>query len=301
VSDWFQRTTREHLGSLSSQQTYRGSRRDLFQEAGMAGVPDLSIVIPAFNEEARLARTVQDVVAYCCANRRSFELIVVDDGSRDATPSVTRMLSREFKELRVIRLPANRGKGNAVRTGVLSALGGSILFADADGSTPISEIERLEAALASGADLALGSRALPAPGVRVRAKLYRRLMGRTFHRLVEWLADVEVRDTQCGFKLFWAPVARDLFSRGLMNGFSFDVELLVIAKGRGFRIAEVPVNWTHQPGSNIRLSSDSLRMAADLFRIRAQWLRGEYDRARVPAESSLPAAHPEMSIGAAGV
>jgi dolichyl-phosphate beta-glucosyltransferase len=243
----------------------------------MARTPDLSIVIPAYNEESRIAPTVRDIVAYCRARTRAFELILVDDGSRDRTTSVGRLLSEEFPELRLIRLAANHGKGYAVRTGVINAVGRTVLFADADGATPIAEIERLEDALAAGADMAIGSRALRSEGVRVNAKVYRHLIGRTFHRLVEWLADAGVKDTQCGFKLFRAEVAQELFSRMRMNGFSFDVEVLVIARLRGYQVAEVPVNWSHRPGSKVNLTLDSLRMGADLFRIRAHWLRGEYD------------------------
>jgi len=246
-------------------------------EGRMTRTPDLSIVIPAYNEESRIALTVRDIVSYCRTRGRAFELILVDDGSRDGTTLVGRLLSREFPELRLIRLAANHGKGYAVRTGVVNAVGRTILFTDADGATPISEIERLERALDSGADVAVGSRALRAEGVRVHAKVYRHLIGRTFHFLVEWLADGGVKDTQCGFKLFRSPVAQDLFSRMRMNGFSFDVEVLVMARRRGYRVAEVPVNWTHQPGSKVRLTLDSVRMAADLVRIRAHCLSGEYE------------------------
>jgi dolichyl-phosphate beta-glucosyltransferase len=246
-------------------------------EARMAATPDLSIVIPAYNEESRIAPTVREIVTYCRVRQRAFELILVDDGSRDGTSAVGRSLAGEFPEVRLIRLAANHGKGYAVRTGVVNAIGRSVLFADADGATPITEIERLEGALDSGADVAVGSRALRAEGVRVDAKLYRHLMGRTFHFLVEWLADGGVKDTQCGFKLFRSAVAQDLFSRMRMNGFSFDVELLVMARRRNYKVVEIPVNWTHQPGSKVRLTLDSLRMAADLVRIRAHCLSGEYE------------------------
>ena len=255
----------------------------------MALVPDLSIVIPAYNEELRIEATIRAMVAYCRAQDRSFEVILVDDGSRDGTTSVGRQLAQEFAELRLIRLAANHGKGHAVRTGIVNAVGRRVLFADADGATPIGEIERLESALADGADVAVGSRALHASGVQVQAKLYRHLMGRTFHFLVERLADSGVKDTQCGFKLFQARAAQDLFSRMRMNGFSFDVEVLVMARQRGYRVAEVPVNWTHQPGSKIRLTLDSLRMAADLVRIRAHCLSGEYEVPRLAPWSHLEA------------
>jgi dolichyl-phosphate beta-glucosyltransferase len=217
------------------------------------------------------------MVGYCRGAGRTFELILVDDGSKDATSSLGSKLADEFPELRLIRLAANHGKGYAVRTGVVNAIGCTVLFADADGATPIEEIERLESALDSGADVAVGSRALRAEGIRVHAKLYRHFIGRTFHFLVEWLADGGVKDTQCGFKLFSSTVAQDLFSRMRMNGFSFDVEVLVMARRRGYRVAEVPVNWTHQPGSKVRLTLDSVRMAADLVRIRAHCLSGEYE------------------------
>jgi dolichyl-phosphate beta-glucosyltransferase len=239
--------------------------------------PDLSIVIPAYNEESRIEPTIRDMIGYCRAAGRTFELILVDDGSQDGTSTVGWNLADEFPELRLIRLAANHGKGYAVRTGIVNAIGRTVLFADADGATPIKEIERLESALDAGADVAVGSRALRAEGIRVHAKLYRHLIGRTFHFLVEWLADGGVKDTQCGFKLFRSAVAQDLFSRMRMNGFSFDVEVLAMAKRRGYRVAEVPVNWTHQPGSKVRLTLDSLRMAADLVRIRAHCLSGEYE------------------------
>jgi len=255
----------------------------------VAPIPDLSIVIPAYNEGPRLGPTVREIVSYCRQHRGAFEVIVVDDGSLDDTSAVTRRLSEEFQELRLIRLAANHGKGYAVRAGILNAVGSHVLFADADGSTPIAEVERLRFALEEGADVAIGSRALEAEGIRVEARLYRHVIGRTFHQLVKWLANAGVADTQCGFKLFRALVAQDLFSRIRMDGYSFDVEVLIMARRRGYRIAEVPVNWTHKAGSKVRLTVDSLRMARDLFRIRAHWLRGEYDTPHLATlERNLP-------------
>ncbi len=247
-----------------------------FHKGSMGQTPDLSIVIPAYNEEFRIAPTIRDIVGYCRARLLHFELILVDDGSLDGTSALGRLLAADLPEVRLVRLATNHGKGYAVRTGVMNAVGRTILFADADGATPICELERLEAALASGADMAIGSRAVHAMGVLVHAKLYRRLIGRSFHFLVECLADVGVKDTQCGFKLFQSRVAQDLFSGMRMNGFSFDVEVLLMARQRGYRVAEVPVNWAHQPGSKVRLTLDSLRMAADLVRIRMHCWRGEY-------------------------
>lgn len=244
----------------------------------MALAPELSLIVPAYNEQSRLEPMVRDAVAYFRGVQRPVEIIVVDDGSRDDTSGVARRLADELPEVRLIRLAANHGKGYAVRTGVVNARGQRILFADADGATPIAELARLEAALEAGADVAVGSRALSATGVRIEARFYRHVIGRAFHALVELLTVADVKDTQCGFKLFRAAVAHDLFSRMRMNGFSFDVEVLLMAVRRGYRIAEVPVNWTHQPGSKVRLTVDSLKMAVDLLRIRGHCLSGEYER-----------------------
>jgi dolichyl-phosphate beta-glucosyltransferase len=184
---------------------------------------------------------------------------------------VVETLAATYPELRLIRLADNRGKGYAVRTGIVNSRGNQILFADADGATPIAELERLEAAIAAGADVASGSRAAHASDDTVDARPLRRFMGRTFHRLVEGLTVRGILDTQCGFKLFRGPVAHALFSRMRMSGFSFDVEVLMMAQGQGYRITEVPVNWTHQPGSKVNLVSDSARMAWDLFTIRRRY------------------------------
>ncbi|HEU0054815.1 MAG TPA: dolichyl-phosphate beta-glucosyltransferase [Longimicrobium sp.] len=257
----------------------------------MKARPDLSVVFPAYNEEARLEPTLRAAAAYFRGRGARAELIAVDDGSRDGTGALVLRLAEELEELRLIRLPANRGKGYAVRTGVVNARGRLVLFADADGATPIEEVARLEAALAAGADVAIGSRALAGVDTRVRARAYRRVMGRAFHLLVRTLAVRGYHDTQCGFKLFHARAAHDLFSRMRMNGFSFDVELLLMARGRGWRVAEVPVNWAHVPGSRVNLFLDSARMAADLFAIRARAARGGYDLPHLaslaePAEAS---------------
>jgi dolichyl-phosphate beta-glucosyltransferase len=266
--------------------------------------PDLTIVIPAYNEEARVEPTVRSYLDYCRSTRRSVELIVVDDGSRDGTSSVVEHLGDEYPELRLIRLAQNQGKGYAVRSGVVNARGKLILFADADGATSLDELSRLEQALAAGADVAIGSRELDTAAVRVTARLYRRLIGRAFHLLVETLTVRSIRDTQCGFKLFRGPVAHELFSRMRMNGFSFDVELLMMAQRHGYRVTEVPVNWTHQPGSKVNLVVDSARMARDLFIIRGRYMRGEYNRPHMTPFSSIDrststrSAVPETEIAA---
>jgi dolichyl-phosphate beta-glucosyltransferase len=259
--------------------------------------PDLTIVIPAYNEEARLEPTLRAYLDHCHATRRSAELIVVDDGSRDGTSQVVEALTDEYPELRLIRLAENRGKGFAVRSGVVNARGRLILFADADGATPLGELDRLEGAIAAGADVAIGSRALDGTGVQVTARLYRRFIGRAFHLLVESLTVRGIKDTQCGFKLFREPVAHELFARMRMNGFSFDVEVLMMAQRHGYRIAEVPVNWTHQPGSKVNLVLDSARMARDMFIIRGRYMRGEYNRPHMAPFSAVARSTPRRSDG----
>jgi dolichyl-phosphate beta-glucosyltransferase len=211
----------------------------------------------------------------------------VDDGSTDGTTPLVEHLADELCELRLIRLAQNQGKGYAVRSGIVNARRCRVLFADADGVTPIED-----AALDDGADLAIGSRALQAAGVQVRSRLHRRLIGRAFHRLVRFTGVVGIADTQCGFKVFRGPVAHALFSRMRTTGFSFDVEALMMARLFGYRIAEVPVNWTHQPGSRVNLVTDSARMAGDLFRIRLRRLEGHYAAPHLtpwmPAEAGQP-------------
>jgi dolichyl-phosphate beta-glucosyltransferase len=242
----------------------------------MRAIPQLSIVVPAYNEEHRLGLTVEEAVRYLRGRRTSFELIVVDDGSTDRTSALVDGLADRFAEVRLIRLAANGGKGLAVRTGVVNARGRTVLFMDADGATPIEELERLEAAVVAGADIAIGSRAVQTEDVRVKAKLYRHLIGRTFHWFVRTLAVRGIRDTQCGFKLFKAEAAQQIFSRMRMSGFSFDVEVLLMAQRRGFRIDEVPVNWTHRDGSKVNLMTDSLRMLRDVVVMRKHLASGAY-------------------------
>jgi dolichyl-phosphate beta-glucosyltransferase len=250
---------------------------------------DLSVVVPAYNEEKRLEAPLRHMLSELRRRRGRWEVIVVDDGSRDGTSALVLSIAAAYDELRLIRLPENRGKGYAVRTGIVNARGKQVLFADADGATPIAELERLELALANGADVAIGSRALARHEVNVAARLHRRLIGRIFHFAVSTLAVRGFQDTQCGFKLFRRAAAQDLFSHMRIPGFSFDVEVLVMAQRRGYRVAEVPVNWEHQPGSKVNLVLDSLRMLRDLFIIRSHALRGRYERPQVTPLVAPPA------------
>lgn len=240
-------------------------------------VPDLSVVIPAFNEEDRLPVYLDAVHEYLRRDGRSFEVIVVDDGSSDETARRVRDRAAELTGLRLIRHAANAGKGAAVRTGMRHGRGRMRLFTDADGATPISELADLERAIESGHDVAVGSREVR--GKRVRSSPLRRFMGRWFNRVVRAGAVKGVRDTQCGFKLF-APAALELFELQREDGFVFDVELLYLAQRKGLKVAEVPVNWNDQPGSKVRLLRDGYRMIRGVARIRRRWRNGDYDAPR---------------------
>ncbi|HEV8449588.1 MAG TPA: dolichyl-phosphate beta-glucosyltransferase [Gemmatimonadaceae bacterium] len=241
----------------------------------------LSVVIPAYNEVARLPATLRDLQAFLDRDGRRAEVIVVDDGSTDGTSEVVRRIEADDDRIRLIRLPQNRGKGYAVRTGIVNTAGRLVLFADADGATPFEELARLETQIAAGARIAIGSRAIPDGATRVEARFYRRVAGRLFHAVVRLYAIRGFVDTQCGFKLFDAPVAHDLFSRMRMTGYSFDVEVLLMALRAQYPVAEVPVNWVHQPGSKVRVVRDGLRMALDVMRIRANAARGMYDQPHI--------------------
>jgi dolichyl-phosphate beta-glucosyltransferase len=248
--------------------------RELDMMITPAQIPSISIVVPAYNEAARIGPTLARITDYLDARGRSYEVIVVDDGSRDATAEVVAAFADAHPLVRLLALAANAGKGAAVRAGVLASRGRTVLFSDADLSTPIEEVERLEAALADGADVAIGSRSAPGDVAR-HQPLGRRLQGRIFHLVVRALgfrAVARVRDTQCGFKLFRAGAALVLFSELALAGFAFDVEVLERAHGR-YRIAEVPVAWTHAEGSKVRPGIDALKMVRDLIRIRWTWMR----------------------------
>ncbi len=233
----------------------------------------LSLIIPAYNEEKRLDKTLRAAETYLSSQECDSEIIVVDDGSRDRTAGLVR---ESFPEVRLVSYQPNRGKGHAVKTGMLAAQGDYRVFYDADGSTPIEEIDKVWPRFEAGADVVIGSRSLPESDVAVRQHPFRELMGRGFNALVRMLLRERFADTQCGFKAFSRKAAEAVFARQLLDGFCFDSELLYIAARLGFRIDEIPVRWLNSPDSRVRIVSDSARMFTDLVRIRLNDLRGKY-------------------------
>ena len=235
----------------------------------------LSIVIPAYNEQARLPRTVLETIHWCGTRKLDFELIIADDGSRDDTLAIARLFEESDGRIRALACP-HMGKGAAVRMGMLNAKGRFVLFMDADGATPLSEIPKLLAAVEGEYDVAIGSRVVQHPGeVEVRTKFHRRLIGRTFAFLVNLLALEGIADTQCGFKMFRRDAAAAIFSHQKTAGFAFDVEILFLARRLTLSIVEIPVNWVAQPGSKVNLVADSMRMLWDISHLR--WLHRNFE------------------------
>jgi dolichyl-phosphate beta-glucosyltransferase len=233
----------------------------------------LSVVIPAWNEEARLPATLRRITGYLAPRGQAFEVLVVDDGSTDGTARVVESMGSPAVGL--LRSERNHGKGHAVREGMLAARGARRLMTDADLSTPIEDLPRLEQALADGAAVAIGSRALPGSHVLVRQGAFREGMGRLFNLAVRVLLLPDLKDTQCGFKLFTAQAARDAFAVTRLEGFCFDVEALVAARARGHRIAEVPVRWSNDAATRVGLLKGA-RAFVDLLGIRARRRLGAY-------------------------
>ena len=229
---------------------------------------DISIIIPAYNEAKRIVPTVKVVDHYLKDSGKSYEIIVVDDGSHDDTFSVLSDLSRHHKDLIIKRNEINRGKGCAVRNGVLSSNGKLILVSDADLSTPIEEVEKLLIWISRGFDITIGSRALKGSEIVVRQHRHREWMGRIFNILVRLFVLRGFKDTQCGFKIFKGDAARDVFKRSRIDGFSFDVEILYIARKLNYKIKEVSVRWANSNDSKVSIIKEPIKMIMELFRIR---------------------------------
>jgi len=229
----------------------------------------VSIVIPAFNEARRLPAFLDQVAAFCATSTRTYEIIVVDDGSRDNTLQVAESYKDRLPGLRVIPVHPNRGKGRAVKTGLLESAGEVCLFMDADGSVHPEEIEKnLHVLQEDGFDLFIGSRILKSTDQVLSIRWYRKGIGIVFAFLTQKFLLREIRDTQCGFKMFRREVIRPLLAKTRLDGFGFDMEILYLASRMGYKIKEGPVSWKHVTGSKVNLFSDSIRMFINLWQIK---------------------------------
>src|SRR6266511_4791759 len=242
-------------------------------------LPSFSVVIPCFNEAARIGETLRLTLDYLTANAPESELIVVNDGSTDATGTIARaILSETNIATRLLENFPIRGKGAAVRSGLLAAREPIGLFFDADLSTPLSEIPKVIGAIANGeVDIAIGSRALDRNLIGIRQPWRREQAGRVFNLLVRVATGLPFWDTQCGFKAFRLDVCRPILEAARVRGFAFDVELLYLAQRAGLRIREIPVRWNHAEGSKVRFIHDSLRMLREVIALR---IRSETRRAK---------------------
>jgi dolichyl-phosphate beta-glucosyltransferase len=240
--------------------------------------PRYSIVIPAFNESARIPATLQAVIECVRARNWSAEIVVVDDGSRDTTADVVRAFAATAPEVRLLQNPGNRGKGYSVRNGILQALGEIVMFTDADLSAPIEEAEDLFAAIADGADIAIGSRWLERTRQTIRQPFYRRFFGRCFNAVTRAVMGLPFADTQCGFKAFTRAAAQTVFQLQTIERWGFDPEILFIALKRGYRVDEVPVSWAHDERSRISYLKDGMRMLEDIAIVRWNALLGRYGK-----------------------
>lgn len=228
----------------------------------------LSLVIPAYNEEQRLRASLPSVLEYLSKQPYTWEVIVVDDGSRDQTSEVARELAAGRENVRVLRNEPNRGKGYSIRRGMLEARGAFRLFSDADFSTPIEEIEKFWKAVEEGYDVVIGSRGLEESQLIVRQNIFRETMGRIFNFIVRLLLIPGIHDTQCGFKMFSARAAETVFPQQTLDGFSFDVEILYLALRAGFRVKEVPIRWINSPATKVSPLRDATKMFIDVLKIR---------------------------------
>jgi len=239
--------------------------------------PLLSIIIPAYNEESRLPETLEKIARFLDQQSYPAEIIVVENGSSDRTLAIAREFAAQDGRVRALH-EERRGKGRAVRSGMLAAGGEHRFICDADLSMPIEQVNRFLPPQLEGVDIAIASREAPG-AVRYNEPEYRHLTGRVFNALVRWLALPGLQDTQCGFKCFRAEVVEEVFPRQTIDGWTFDVEVLYIARRRGYHIREIPIDWTFNPDSKVRVLRDSWRMFRDLLMIRANGRRGVYDAA----------------------
>ncbi|HLJ22711.1 MAG TPA: dolichyl-phosphate beta-glucosyltransferase [Candidatus Acidoferrales bacterium] len=242
---------------------------------------DLSIVIPAYNEERRLPQTLDSIFTYLRGRPYRAEVIVVDDGSSDGTAELVNAAREKYPGLRLLSNDGNRGKGFSVRHGMLDARGEIALFSDADLSTPIDETGKLLASIQEqGYDAAIGSRAVDRSLIQVHQSMLREQAGIFFNRMVRWIMGIQFSDTQCGFKAFRRERTRIIFEQQRIERFGFDPEILFLAQRNGLRVAEVPVRWSHDAATKVNVATDGIRMFLELLLIRWNAIRGYYPRAR---------------------
>lgn len=246
-----------------------------------------SIVVPAYNESERICATIEKILAHFEHHAWDAELLVVDDGSRDDTAQIVLGYAAQNPALRLLQNPGNRGKGYSVRNGMLHANGEIILFSDADLSSPIEEADKLFAALAAGADVAIGSRWLRAELQTHRQPLHRQLFGRIFNLLLRILLGLRYRDTQCGFKAFNRRAAQSIFPLQHIERWGFDPEILYLARKFGLKVQEVPVLWAHREGTRINPLRDGIRMFGEILKVRWYALTGKYDPTSPSAVATL--------------
>lgn len=236
---------------------------------------DVTVIIPAYNEQNRIGRTLQAVSDYFLKKDLTRQIVVVDDGSRDNTLSVVQELRKEIGDLTVVGYSPNRGKGYAVRTGVKASQGKYVLFTDADNSTPIEEFDRIYPILKDN-EVVIGSRYTKGSNIVVKQPKHRILIGRLANRLIQTLLLEGIKDTQCGFKAFQCQAAHEIFCRACVDRFAFDIELLSIARLLGFSIKEVPVSWYDSPDSRVRPIKDTLNSVRQLLHIKLNLWLGRY-------------------------
>ena len=240
--------------------------------------PRYSIIIPAYNESARIGATLEKVLAHVHERGWDAEIIAVDDGSRDSTVEIIRGYADKNPRLQLLQNPGNRGKGYSVRNGMLHARGEMLLFSDADLSSPIEEADKLFGAIAEGVDIAIGSRWLRRDLQTQPQPFHRQIFGRVFNLMLRITLGLRYKDTQCGFKAFTRRAAKAIFSRQQIERWGFDPELLFLARKQGFQVAEVPVEWAHSEGTRISPLRDGTRMFVEMLRIRWNGFTGKYDR-----------------------
>ena len=261
--------------------------------------PALSIVIPAFNEHARIEGTLKRVMA--CVQERGWdaEVLVVDDGSTDETVAIVQHWMESHDRLHLVKNPGNRGKGYSVRNGLLQAAGDIVMFTDADLSAPMEEGERLIAALEYGADVAIGSRWMDRTRQTIHQPLYRQFFGRCFNWVTRTIMGLPYKDTQCGFKAFKRDAAQVIFRLQTIERWGFDPEILFIARKLKYVVREVPVTWGHDERSRMSYLKDGIKMLEDMARIRANSIAGRYDEAIAALkDTSTMVTPPVVKVGA---